>query len=279
MAHRPTVMLYRCLLKQTKYYGDIASKRQLGSAKELSALCSRIGTNTEWIKRLGSKELSVYLQDELKKQFHLRADETDPEVIQADITRGFTALRAINERLNFLAVLPDLTVSNATTNYCNVQLESYFISVAANKRPRGQTLGKDKQLYTFAYKVTISHVGHQDAPPFRLKSRRWIVTNENEDVDIVEGDGVVGKHPRLCAGEVFVYTSFCTLSTPLGVMKGQFVLHDEEKGVLFEADINPIRLDVRCVPSKEQLEDIEATAPAHAIPVRYNSPATERANE
>jgi len=276
---QPPVMLYRCLLKQAKLYGEIASKRQLGSAKELSALCYRIGTNTEWLKRLESKDLSIYLQDELKKQFHLRAQETDPEVIQADIQRGFTALRTINERLNFLAILPDSTISNATTNYCNVQLESYFISVTANKRPRGQILGKDKQLYTFAYKVTISHVGQQDAPPFRLKSRRWIVTNENEDVDIVEGDGVVGKHPRLCAGEVFVYTSFCTLSTPLGVMKGKFALHEEEKGTLFEADINPIRLDVRCLPSKEQAEDIEATAQAHAIPVRYNSPATEKANE
>jgi len=133
MTQRPSIMLYRCLLKQAKIYGDIASKRQLGSAKELSSLCYRIGTNPEWIKRLESKNVSTYLQEEIKKQFHLRAEETDSEAVQADMTRGFTALRAINERLNFLSILPDTTISTATTNYCNVQLESYFISVSAKK--------------------------------------------------------------------------------------------------------------------------------------------------
>jgi ApaG protein len=276
MTSRPSIILYRVLLKRAKLYGDLVSKRQLGAAKELSALCSRVGAGSEILDKLDSK-LSVcnLLQKEIKKEFQQRAHDTDPQTIQADLSKGFLTLRAINERLNFLSVLPDSTISSTTTHYANIQIESYCISVTTSKRPRGQSIGKDPtRAYTFAYKVTISHTGPQDAPPFRVKSRRWVLTNENEDVEVVEGDGVVGKHPRLCAGEAFVYTSHCTVSTPLGVMKGHFVLYDEVKNSLFEAEISPIRLDVRVVPSKEQAEDIETIAQAHAIPIRYSSATT-----
>jgi len=278
MSQRPQLLLYRFLLKRAKLYGELVSRRQLGAAKEVSALCSRIGTGPEILERIDSKlNVSTSLQGEVKRQFQLHLAETDPKLISADLSKGFSALRALNERLNFLSILPDSTLSSTTTQYANIQIESYCISVTPNKRPRGHSIGKDPgRAYTFAYKVTISHTGPQDAPPFRLKSRRWVLTNENEEVDVIEGDGVVGKHPRLCAGEVFCYTSFCTVTTPLGVMKGHFVLFDEVKNALFEAEIGAIRLDVKCVPSKEQAEDIEATAQAHSIPVRYNATAAEK---
>jgi len=278
MAQKPQILLYRFLLKRAKLYGELVGKRQLGASKELNALCFRIGTGTEVLKSLEpTRSVSDSLLDELKKQFHLQAHETDEERKFVHLSKGFSALRAINERLNFLSILPDSTTSSTTTNYANVQIESFCISVPTPKRARMRSIGKDPEpAYTFAYKVTISHIGHQDAPPFRLKSRRWVMTNENDDVEVVEGDGVVGKHPRLCAGETFIYSSFCTLSTPLGVMKGHFVLFDEVKEKMFEADISPIRLDVRHVPSKEQAEDLEATAQARAIPVRYSAVTPEK---
>jgi ApaG protein len=276
MTQRPSLLLYRSLLKRAKLYGDLVGKRQLGATKELSALCYRIGAGFDIAERLDSKRnVRDALQDELKRQFHSRATENDSEIIDSDVSKGFATLRALNERLNFLSVLPESTISSTTTNYANIQIESYCISVNTNKRPRGQSIGKDPgRVYNFAYKVTITHIGPQDVAPFRLKSRRWVMTNENTDVEVVEGDGVVGKHPRLCAGEVFTYTSFTTLSTPLGVMRGHFVLFDEEKGSLFEAEISPIRLDVSQIPSKEQAEEIEASIQAHTVPVRYRSSTT-----
>jgi len=179
------------------------------------------------------------------------------------MSNGFSLLKAFNERVNFLSILPPLTTSSTTTNYANVQIESFSASISQHKRSRTTTGRESNRGYTFVYKVTISHIGQQDSAPFRLKSRRWVITNEDDQVDVIEGEGVIGKQPRLCAGETFTYTSFCTLATPLGVMKGHFVLFDEVKGDLFEAEISPIRLDVKHLPTKEQAEDIEAATQAH----------------
>jgi len=270
----PALLLYRLLVKRAKIYGDLVEHRQLGSAKELYALCCRIGPNksvSAMIPRTEVKMNSSFIKEQIRKQYRSRVGEKDSKNTQTAISNGFTLLRAINERLNFLCLLPASTISSTTTHYANIQIESFSASTSQNKRPKLTSFGRDSNRgYTFVYKVTISHIGQQDSPPFRLKSRRWVITNEDDHVDVIEGEGVVGKQPRLCAGENFTYTSFCTLSTPLGVMKGHFVLFDEVKGHLFDAVISPIRLDVRQIPTKEQAEDIEAATQSHTIPVYYN---------
>ncbi len=59
--------------------------------------------------------------------------------------------------------------------------------------------------HPFVYFITI----HNDSPEtVTIKGRKWVVTDEDESRVVVEGDGVVGKTPRLETGEKFSYNSY-----------------------------------------------------------------------
>ena len=75
--------------------------------------------------------------------------------------------------------------------------------------------------YTYAYTITISNAG--DAP-VQLLSRHWLITDANEEVQEVRGEGVVGEKPIIQAGESFRYTSGATLATPVGYMEGSYFM-------------------------------------------------------
>ncbi len=73
--------------------------------------------------------------------------------------------------------------------------------------------------YTFAYTITISNGGDL---PVQLLSRHWIITDANDEVQEVRGEGVVGEQPVIQPGASFRYTSGATLATPLGYMSGSY---------------------------------------------------------
>ena len=75
--------------------------------------------------------------------------------------------------------------------------------------------------YTFAYTVTISNASDQ---PVQLLSRHWIITDADNDVHEVRGDGVVGEQPVIQPQDSFRYTSGATLNTPLGYMQGSYFM-------------------------------------------------------
>lgn len=75
--------------------------------------------------------------------------------------------------------------------------------------------------FTFAYTITISNAGDL---PIQLLSRHWVITDANEDVQEVRGDGVVGEQPVIGPGESYRYTSGATLATPLGYMQGSYFM-------------------------------------------------------
>jgi ApaG protein len=52
---------------------------------------------------------------------------------------------------------------------------------------------------------------------------------------------VIGEQPKLFPGEIFEYTSFCPLPTPMGFMEGSFQMIDDS-GNEFDAIIKPFRL-------------------------------------
>ena len=90
----------------------------------------------------------------------------------------------------------------------------------------------------FSYTVTIAN--HGDAPA-RLRGRRWVITDAHGDVEVVEGEGVVGEQPRLEPGDAFEYTSFCPLGTSLGAMHGSYRMETDD-GATFDAEIAPFTL-------------------------------------
>ncbi|MEM6707496.1 MAG: Co2+/Mg2+ efflux protein ApaG [Pseudomonadota bacterium] len=94
--------------------------------------------------------------------------------------------------------------------------------------------------FFFVYRITIRNDG--DAPA-QLLNRHWWVTDGNGQVQEVHGSGVVGKQPRLAAGETFEYTSAAALETPVGAMHGYYEFVDDD-GRTFEAAIPAFSLSV-----------------------------------
>ena len=97
----------------------------------------------------------------------------------------------------------------------------------------------------------VVHVPHLDAPPDKpfpfvyfitihndssiavtIRGRKWVVTDASGETLVVEGDGVVGKFPRLLAGEKFTYNSYHTIGSD-SVAKGAFFGVTEEGEAVF----------------------------------------------
>lgn len=96
----------------------------------------------------------------------------------------------------------------------------------------------EQNRYVFAYTITIKNTGEVAA---KLLRRHWLITDANNKVEHVKGDGVVGKQPHLLPGQSFTYTSGAILETPVGCMQGSYEFLAEE-GTLFKAPIPVFRL-------------------------------------
>jgi ApaG protein len=72
--------------------------------------------------------------------------------------------------------------------------------------------------YPFVYYITIHNESDEVVT---IKGRKWVVTDEDATCVVVEGDGVVGKFPRLEPGDEFSYHSYHTIGSD-SVAEGSF---------------------------------------------------------
>jgi ApaG protein len=112
-------------------------------------------------------------------------------------------------------------------------MATYEFSVSVRPQYLAAHSNPEEQHFVFAYTVTIRNTGKRTA---QLMSRHWIITDANNEVEEVRGDGVVGEQPVLKPGESFEYTSGCPLTTPVGSMRGTYQCVGED-GTAFEATI------------------------------------------
>lgn len=75
--------------------------------------------------------------------------------------------------------------------------------------------------FVFAYTITISNRGTNAV---RLLSRHWRITDANNRVQEVRGEGVVGEQPLIEPGASYRYTSGSMLETPVGTMEGSYAM-------------------------------------------------------
>lgn len=75
--------------------------------------------------------------------------------------------------------------------------------------------------YAFAYTITITNQREQ---PVRLLSRHWTITDQNNKVEEVRGNGVVGQQPTLAPGQSYQYSSGAVIHTETGDMKGSYTM-------------------------------------------------------
>jgi len=94
--------------------------------------------------------------------------------------------------------------------------------------------------FVFSYTITITNTGDTTA---KLLSRHWIITDANEYVQEVRGQGVVGEQPIIAPNQGFEYTSGAVLATQVGVMSGSYQMQTED-GVQFDVPIPQFVLSV-----------------------------------
>ena len=92
--------------------------------------------------------------------------------------------------------------------------------------------------YVFAYTITITNQGQESV---KLLRRHWLIRDGNNQVQEVEGEGVVGLQPLIPAGESFEYTSGTVLETACGTMEGSYRMRSHS-GKVFEAPVPPFTL-------------------------------------
>lgn len=119
-----------------------------------------------------------------------------------------------------------MTVSNIT-----VEVKTQYLAAQSNP---------DAGQYVFSYTITITNQSNQLA---QLLAREWRITDADNKITRVAGDGVVGQQPKLAAGESFSYTSGTVLATPIGTMEGHYLMIDEQ-GKQFTAPIPSFRLAI-----------------------------------
>ncbi len=115
---------------------------------------------------------------------------------------------------------PDSNQAKAITHGVRVEVESEYVPDQSDP---------ENHYYFFAYHIRIANDGPRS---IQVLSRHWVITDANGEVNEVQGLGVVGEQPALGPGDVFEYTSFCPLSTPVGTMQGTYQVVDSEQEML-----------------------------------------------
>ncbi|WP_036229868.1 Co2+/Mg2+ efflux protein ApaG [Marinobacterium jannaschii] len=96
----------------------------------------------------------------------------------------------------------------------------------------------ESKRFVFSYHITITNRNEQ---PVQLLNRRWMIVDGNEQVQEVEGEGVVGEQPVIAPDESYSYTSGTVLATSVGSMQGQYQMKADD-GQTFTAPITPFTL-------------------------------------
>jgi ApaG protein len=116
----------------------------------------------------------------------------------------------------------------------------YKIQVTAQVKYVAEQSDEADNRYVFSYSITITNNGYGAA---QLLGRHWVITDSNNQVQEVRGQGVVGEQPVIKPGENYGYTSGTVLSTPVGTMSGSYQMVAED-GTKFDVSIPQFVLSV-----------------------------------
>ncbi len=97
------------------------------------------------------------------------------------------------------------------------------VRVAVNFLPEQSRIEAGKWFWVY-------HIRIENETPHTLQlvTRHWRITDGNGDVNLIEGEGVVGEQPVIRPGGSHDYVSGCPLSTPQGSMEGHYTFLRED---------------------------------------------------
>ena len=90
-----------------------------------------------------------------------------------------------------------------------------------------------QQRYVYSYTITIANHGDETA---QLISRHWLIRDAKDNLQEVQGIGVIGEQPLIAPGESYIYTSGVVLETETGMMQGTYQMR-ADSGETFDAEI------------------------------------------
>ncbi|MDP5229293.1 MAG: Co2+/Mg2+ efflux protein ApaG [Cellulophaga sp.] len=93
------------------------------------------------------------------------------------------------------------------------------IKISVNTSFEGTFFKNYKTHYAFGYTITIEN---QTKDTVQLTSRHWRIYDSLNELEILDGEGVIGKKPVLQPGASHTYSSGCLLTSTLGAMKGHY---------------------------------------------------------
>jgi ApaG protein len=94
--------------------------------------------------------------------------------------------------------------------------------------------------FAFSYEITIENHSKDSV---QLTSRHWEIFDSLNEIEIVDGEGVIGKKPVLKPGETHIYSSGCLLSSPHGSMQGYFNMINFTSTKLFKVIVPTFKLN------------------------------------
>ena len=96
-----------------------------------------------------------------------------------------------------------------------------------------------KMHFAYGYIVTIEN---HSSEAVQLTSRHWEIYDSLNNIEIIEGEGVIGKKPILKPGEIHTYSSGCLLASTYGAMKGYYNMVSFNSSKNFRVSIPKFKL-------------------------------------
>ena len=101
--------------------------------------------------------------------------------------------------------------------------EGVTVRVAVNFLPEQSRIDAGK--WFWVYHIRIENGSDRT---LQLLTRHWRITDARGQVNVVEGDGVVGEQPILAPGDSHDYVSGCPLGTAQGNMGGHYTFRRDD---------------------------------------------------
>ncbi len=120
-----------------------------------------------------------------------------------------------------------------------VQQVTKGIKISVETNFEGTFYKNYKVHFAFGYKVTIEN---QSKDSVQLNTRHWKILDALNKVEVVDGEGVIGKKPVLKPGESHTYNSGCLLTSPFGAMKGYYSMVNFTTTKKFQVKIPTFKL-------------------------------------
>jgi len=118
-------------------------------------------------------------------------------------------------------------------------MPKYQLHIQADARFQPEKSDPENNHYVFTYRVSITNVGSINT---QIVARQWILEDEKGGVYPSKGRGIVNQQPVLRPRQTFQYESTCTITTPGGMLRGNYLCVADD-GTVFPSPIAPFLLD------------------------------------